>query len=109
MTPLNYDFLQQKGFKLLIPIVSQNETPHDEALTIWVKEWDGKVIRLEYHKTTTAPEAKENDGMEANQDAPFYPEGLKLYTGEKGALEWQYEGTILYAEELAPHLHPATL
>ena len=104
MTPITYSFLQEQGFKLLIPIVSQNEKPLEEALTIWGKEWDGKVLRLEHHidKTNNTPDRQKP----GEQEAPFYPEGLKLFEGEKGALELPYAGTVLYVEELRPYLPP---
>jgi len=100
MTPISYAYLQDKAFKLLIPIVSQNETQRNEALTMWGKEWDGRVIRLEHHSTDTTLNAT----ADTNEQAPFYPEGLKVYIGEKGSLELQYEGIIFYEEELEPFL-----
>jgi hypothetical protein len=96
MTPITYNYLQNKGFKLLIPIVSQNENP-EEVLTMWGKECEDRIIRLEYHsdKTTNT----QNDQM------PFHPEGLKLFMGERGAPEFSYEGKVTSVEELESYLN----
>ena len=102
MTPLNYTHLQEFGFTLLIPIVSRNKTANDEALTMWGKEIENRVIRLELHK---AANAKEDSSLQQGP-APFYPEGLKVFTGEKNSPELQYEATIFYTEELAAFLTP---
>jgi hypothetical protein len=92
MTALTYDYLQQEGFKLLIPIVSQNQNPDDLELVMWGKEINSRVIRLEYHKT-------EHNQAE-NDKAPFHPDGLKLFSGEKNEIELHYEATIFYEHEL---------
>lgn len=103
MTPLTYTFLQDRGFKMLIPIVSQNKSPNDEAMTMWGKELDNRIIRLEYHKTSIENnDSSTTDG--AKEETPFYPEGVELYMGEKDALEQQYIATINYIEELEPYL-----
>ena len=67
MTPVTYNYLQSNGFRLLIPIVSQNEKPRDEALVMWGREMDGKMIRLEHHKTSTATPQKTDPAHQAHQ------------------------------------------
>jgi hypothetical protein len=105
MTPLSYSFLQDCGFKLLIPIISQNGNPPGEALNMWGKEVDKKFIRLEHH-TFHMPGKTDNAGLQqaSNVKNPFSPEGLKVFIGESGEMDLQYEGTIFYEEELMSFL-----
>ena len=105
MTPLNYSHLQELGFTLLIPIVGQNKPEQDEAVTMWGKEMDNRVIRLEFHQKINGTAGDES--KQEKQSAPFHPGGLKLYAGEKTSPELQYEATIFYAEELDAFMKPS--
>lgn len=101
MTPLNYSHLKEQGFTMLLPIISQNNAA-EEALTMWGKEWDNRVIRLEHHRLQNGREAD----SKKEDSAPFHPEGLQVFIGEKNAVELQYETTIFYGEELEALLIP---
>ena len=66
------------------------------------------MIRLEHHKNHPEPPQKNDPSQKAKENlAPFQPEGLKLFIGEKEAYELQFETTIHYVEELEPWLEPA--
>lgn len=103
MTLLNYHFLQENGFKLLIPIISENEQNLTEAVTVWGKEIDGQIIRLELHKKSDKTAIDLLPDTEIN-DAPFQPDGLQLYIGEKAEMDQPYVTTVHYIEELEPYL-----